>query len=69
MIDGDSKMDWIIYFLLMLIVMSLPLLALLLGLISPFIARFFNWILVVSTLAYFILIAVGIGYGVMSLVS
>lgn len=69
MIDGDSKMDWIIYFLLMLIVMSLPLLALLLGLISPFIARFFNWILVVSALAYFILIAVGIGYGVMSLVS
>ncbi|OLV27331.1 hypothetical protein [Haemophilus parainfluenzae] len=62
-------MDWIIYFLLMLVVMSLPLLALLLGLISPFIARFFNWILVVSTLAYFILIAVGIGYGMMSLVS
>ena len=37
-------MGWIIYFALMLIVMSLPLLALLLGLISPFIARFFNWI-------------------------
>lgn len=35
-------MDWIIYFALMLIVMSLPLLALLLGLIFPFIARFFN---------------------------
>ena len=29
-------MDWIIYFLLMLIVMSLPLLARLIGLISPF---------------------------------
>lgn len=28
-------MDWIIYFLLMLVVLSLPLLALLLGLISP----------------------------------
>ena len=67
--DGDFKMDWIIYFLLMLVVISLPLLALLLGLISPFIARFFNWILVVSTFAYFILIAVGIGYGVMSMVS
>lgn len=60
-------MDWIIYFALMLIVMSLPLLALLLGLISPFIARFFNWILIVSTLTYFILIAVGLGYGVISL--
>ena len=59
-------MDWIIYFLLMLVVLSLPLLALLLGLISPFIARFFNWILVVSTLGYFILIAVGLGYGVIS---
>ena len=68
MIDGDSKMDWIIYFAVMLIVMSLPLLALLLGLIFPFIARFFNWILVVSTLGYFILIAVGIGYGVVSLI-
>jgi len=61
-------MDWIIYFALMLIVISLPLLALLLGLIFPFIARFFNWILVVSTLGYFILIAVGIGYGVVSLI-
>ena len=61
-------MNWIVYFLLMLAVLSLPLLALLLGLISPFIARFFNWILVVSTLAYFILIAVGIGYGVVSLI-
>lgn len=61
-------MDWIIYFLLMLVVLSLPLLALLLGLISPFIARFFNWILVVSTLGYFILIAVGLGYGVVSLI-
>ena len=60
-------MDWIIYFLLMLVVLSLPLLALLLGLIFPFIARFFNWILVVSTLGYFILIAVGLGYGVISL--
>lgn len=60
-------MDWIIYFLLMLVVLSLPLLALLLGLISPFIAKFFNWILIVSTLAYFILIAVGLGYGVISL--
>lgn len=61
-------MDWIIYFALMLIVISLPLLALLWGLIFPFIARFFNWILVISAFAYFILIAVGIGYGVMSLV-
>lgn len=60
-------MDWIIYFLLMLVVLSLPLLALLLGLISPFIARFFNWIFIVSTLGYFILIAVGLGYGVISL--
>ena len=62
-------MNWIVYFLLMLVVLSLPLFALFLGMIFPLIERLFNWVLVTSALAYFILIAVGIGYGVMSLVS
>ena len=61
-------MDWIIYFALMLIVMSLPLFALFLGLIFPLTERLFEWVLVTSAFAYFILIAVGIGYGVISLV-
>ena len=62
-------MGWIIYFLLMLVVLSLPLFALFLGLILPLTERVFNWVLVTSALGYLILIAVGIGYGVMSLVS
>lgn len=66
--DGDFKMDWIIYFLLMLVVLSLPLFALFLGLIFPLTERVFNWVLVTSALGYLILIAVGIGYGVMSMV-